>query len=290
MGDEQELKDLPPQEQDEQPGKQEPMHPEPVSIKDSYRACGKLDGKKALITGGDSGIGRAVAVHFAREGADVAIVYLDEHEDARKTAEMVEEANQKALLIAGDVAEEDFCRKAVEQTVSELGGINILVNNAAQQYPVQSLEELTTEQWDRTFRTNIYAYFFMAKAARRYMKSGDCIINTTSVTAYQGHETLIDYSATKGAIVTFTRSLALLEGQSESGIRVNGVAPGPIWTPLIPASFPKEKVDTFGQDTALKRAGHPAEVATCYVFLASDDASYITGQVLHPNGGRIVNG
>ena len=290
MGDERSLTDIPAQEQDEQPGYEDLLQPEPTVIKHNYRACGKLEHKVALITGGDSGIGRAVAVHFAHEGADVAIVYLSEHEDARDTAEMVEEAGQRALVISGDVAEEQFCRDAVEQTVEELGGLNILVNNAAEQYPVDTLEELSSEQWDHTFRTNIYAYFYMAKAALPQMSEGDSIINTTSVTAYEGNETLIDHFSTKGAIVTFTRSLSLMLSKNESGIRVNGVAPGPIWTPLIPASFSAEKTEGFGSDRPMGRAGHPAEVATCYVFLASDDASYISGQVLHPNGGDIVIG
>lgn len=290
MGDERSLESIPAQKQEEQPGRQEPLRPEPVSIKDDYRACGKLEGKKALITGGDSGIGRAVAIHFAREGADVSIVYLSEHEDAQEAARLVEETGRRAVLIAGDVADESFCREAVKRTVDELGGLNILVNNAAEQHPVDSLEELSSEQWDRTFRTNIYAYFFMAKAALPHMEAGDSIINTTSVTAYEGNETLIDYSATKGAIVTFTRSLSLMQSKNETGIRVNGVAPGPIWTPLIPASFDADRVEGFGSDRPMGRAGHPAEVATCYVFLASDDASYISGQVLHPNGGAIVNG
>jgi NAD(P)-dependent dehydrogenase (short-subunit alcohol dehydrogenase family) len=290
MADEKAMEQIPAQKQDKQPGQQEPMVPEPISIKDDYRECGKLEGKKALITGGDSGIGRAVAVHFAREGADVAIVYLSEHEDARESARLVEEAGRRAVLIAGDVADEGFCRQAIQEAVDELGGLNILVNNAAEQHPVQSLEELSTEQWDRTFKTNIYAYFFMAKAALPHMGEGDSIINTASVTAYEGNETLIDYSATKGAIVTFTRSLSLMQSKNKSGIRVNGVAPGPIWTPLIPASFSEEKVKGFGSDRPMGRAGHPAEVAPCYVFLASDDASYISGQMLHPNGGQSVNG
>ena len=279
---------LPPQEQDQQPGIEAEMTPQPVYISPTYRAAGKLSGKVALITGGDSGIGRAVAVHFAREGANVAILYLSEHGDAQKTQRLVEEAGQRALLIAGDVGEVEFCRRAVEQTLSEFGQLDVLVNNAAEQHPQDDLLDITPQQLEQTFRTNIFGYFFMAQAALPHLKAGSTIINTASVTMYQGSPGLLDYASTKGAIVAFTRSLS---GQLlEKGIRVNGVAPGPIWTPLIPATFPADKVAEFGANVPMKRPGQPAEVATCYVFLASDDSSYISGQMLHPNGGEIVNG
>lgn len=278
----------PPQRQKRQPGREHQMHPRPRSAAREYRPAGKLHGRIALITGGDSGIGRSVAVHFAKEGADVAIVYLEEHRDAEETSRLVEAEGRRCLLISGDVGDSAFCRDAVEKTVAELGGLDILVNNAAEQHPVESIEELSDEQLERTFRTNIFSYFYMTRASLRHMKQGAAIINSTSVTSYQGNPSLLDYSATKGAITTFTRSLAL--ALASRGIRVNGVAPGPIWTPLIPASFDAEKVGKFGDDTALGRPGEPDEVAPSYVFLASEDSSYMTGQVLHPNGGRMVNG
>jgi NAD(P)-dependent dehydrogenase (short-subunit alcohol dehydrogenase family) len=264
------------------------MRPPPEAIRDDYRGSGKLVGKVAIITGGDSGIGRAVAVAFAREGADVAVVYLNEHDDARETARLVEECRRKCLLIAGDIGREAFCRKAVNTAVRKLGRLDILVNNAAEQHEAKKLTEISESQLVRTFRTNIFSYFFMAKAALPHLGENGCIINTTSVTAYRGSPALVDYAATKGAIVTFTRSLAMQ--LVERGIRVNGVAPGPIWTPLIPASFPPQKVANFGSDVPMGRAGEPSEVAPAFVFLASADASYITGQVLHPNGGEVVNG
>jgi NAD(P)-dependent dehydrogenase (short-subunit alcohol dehydrogenase family) len=263
------------------------MTPRPEFERPEYRAAGKLRGKRALITGGDSGIGRSVAVHFAKEGADVAIVYLNEHGDAEKTKREVEQEGRKCVLIPGDIGDESFCRQAVEQTVQALGGLDTLVNNAAEQHPQESIEDITAEQLERTFRTNIFGMFFMTKAAMPHLKPGATIINTTSVTAYRGSSELLDYASTKGAIVGFTRSLA--QNLGDQNIRVNGVAPGPIWTPLIPSTFPPEKVESFGQDTTLKRAGQPDEVAPCYVFLASVDSSYITGQVLHPNGGEVVN-
>lgn len=278
----------PPQKQEEQPGREHEMTPRPQSEKPEYRAAGKLRDKVAIITGGDSGIGRAVAVAFAKEGADVAIVYLEEHQDAEETRDLVEKEGRRCLLIPGDVGDEQLCRDAVNQTVGALGRLDLVVNNAAEQHARESIEDVTADDLMRVFSTNIFSHFYLTKAALKHLSEGSAIINTTSVTAYQGHKTLLDYSCTKGAIVTFTRSLALM--LAEKGIRVNSVAPGPIWTPLIPASFDEEKVKSFGGDTPLKRPGEPSEVAPCYVFLASDDSSYMTGQVLHPNGGRIVNG
>ena len=276
---------LPPQHQPRQPGNQAMMEPQP-DVGRGYRPAGKLLGRTALVTGGDSGIGQAVCVLFAKEGADVSVVYLDEHEDAEETRRLVAAEGRRCITIAGDVSEEQFCREAVQRTVSEFGHIEILVNNAAEQHAAQSIEEITAEQLERTFRTNIFGYFFMAKATLPHLKGGAAIINTSSITAYQGNPMLLDYSSTKGAIVSFTRALA--NSLIEKGIRVNGVAPGPIWTPLIPATFPEDKVKEFGKDTPMRRPGHPHEVATCYVFLASDDSSYIAGQFLHPNGGQPV--
>jgi NAD(P)-dependent dehydrogenase (short-subunit alcohol dehydrogenase family) len=276
---------LPPQHQPRQPGSQAMMEPQP-DVGRGYRAAGKLLGRTALVTGGDSGIGRAVCVLFAKEGADVSVVYLDEHEDAEETRRLVEAEGRRCITIAGDVSDEQFCREAVQRTVSEFGHVEILVNNAAEQHATHGIEEITAEQLERTFQTNIFGYFFMAKAAVPHLKEGAAIINTSSITAYQGNPMLLDYSSTKGAIVSFTRALA--NSLIEKGIRVNGVAPGPIWTPLIPATFPEDKVKEFGKDTPMKRPGHPHEVATCYVFLASDDSSYIAGQFLHPNGGQPV--
>jgi NAD(P)-dependent dehydrogenase (short-subunit alcohol dehydrogenase family) len=264
------------------------MIPRPQAEDREYRGSGKLRGKVALITGGDSGIGRAVAIAFAKEGADVAIAYLSEHGDAQETRALVEKEGQRCVAIAGDVGDEGFCRQAVQDTIHKLGRLDILVNNAAEQHPQESLEQITSAQLERTFRTNIFSYFYMTKAVLPHLRQGSAIINTTSVTAYRGSAHLLDYSATKGAIVAFTRSLAkALVGR---GIRVNGVAPGPIWTPLIPATFPAERVASFGADVPMQRAGQPEEVAPSYVFLASDDASYMAGQILHPNGGEVVNG
>jgi NAD(P)-dependent dehydrogenase (short-subunit alcohol dehydrogenase family) len=278
----------PPQQQHRQPGIEPIMTPTPKAEDSSYRACGKLQGKAALITGGDSGIGRAVAVHFAKEGADVAIVYLNEHHDAEETKRLVEKEGRQCLTIAGDVGDEAVCRTAVSHTVEAFGHLDILVNNAAEQHVQDSIEKITAEQLERTFRTNIFSQFFLAKSALKHLEeTKGTIINTTSVTAYRGSPTLLDYSATKGAIVAFTRSLS--KALAEKGIRVNGVAPGPIWTPLIPSTFPPDRVATFGSDVPLGRAGEPEEVAPSYVFLASDDSSYMTGQVLHPNGGEVVN-
>jgi NAD(P)-dependent dehydrogenase (short-subunit alcohol dehydrogenase family) len=278
----------PPQQQDRQPGIEAEMTPRPRSDDPGYRGSGKLDGKVALITGGDSGIGRAVAIAFAKEGADVAVLYLDEHEDAGETRRLVEEKGGRCLTIAGDIGDESFCREAVERTVRELGRLDIVVNNAAEQHERKSLEEISAEQLERTFRTNIFSFFYVTKAALPHLGEGSAIVNSASVTAYRGSSHLIDYASTKGAIIAFTRSLA--QNLAEKKIRVNAVAPGPIWTPLIPASFDEEKVKTFGADVPLGRPGQPEEVAPSYVFLASDDASYMTGQVLHPNGGEIVNG
>ena len=275
----------PAQEQDRQPGRESEMTPKP-DYEPKFPGCGKLKGKVAIITGGDSGIGRAVAVAMAREGAKIAIMYLEEHKDAEETVRAVEKEGSKAIQFAGDIGDEKFCRDAVEKTVKEFGRLDILVNNAAEQHEVDDLVDLTAAQIERTFRTNVFSFFFMAKAALPHMKKGSSIVNTTSVTAYKGHKTLLDYSATKGAIVAMTRSLS--QALVEKGIRVNAVAPGPIWTPLIPASFDADKVAKHGTSSPMKRAGQPNEVAPCHVFLASDESSYMTGQVLHPNGGTIV--
>lgn len=278
----------PPQHQDEQPGREAEMTPRPKADDPQYRGSGKLQGKVALITGGDSGIGRAVAIAFAKEGADVAIMYLNEHDDAKQTKQMVEEQGQRAVAIAGDIGDESFCQQAVQQAVDEFGKLDILVNNAAEQHPQESIEDISAEQLERTFRTNIFSMFYLTKAALKHLKEGSAIVNTTSVTAYKGNQQLIDYSSTKGAIVAFTRSLS--QSLVEKGIRVNGVAPGPIWTPLIPSTFPEDKVASFGKQVPMGRAGQPEEIAPSYVFLASDDASYISGQIIHPNGGEVVNG
>ncbi|MFC5596207.1 SDR family oxidoreductase [Deinococcus cellulosilyticus] len=272
----------------EKPGYQKEMTPRPEVISKDYKPAGKLEGQVAIISGGDSGIGRSVAVAFAAEGADVAIIYLEENEDARDTRKMVEKWGKKCLLIAGDVGKPEFCEQAVQRTLEEFGKLDIVVNNAAEQTPQEDFMKITPEQLEKTFRTNIFGYFFLTRAAMPHLKEGARIINTTSVTAYRGSPGLVDYSATKGAIVAFTRSLSGM--LAEQKIRVNGVAPGPIWTPLIPSTFPEDKVEKFGEDTPLGRPGQPSEVATCFVFLASQDSSYITGQVLHPNGGEIING
>ncbi|MBS4082258.1 MAG: SDR family oxidoreductase [Rhizobiales bacterium] len=277
----------PPQKQKHQPGREHEMTPLP-DYEPKTRGSGRLKNKVVLITGGDSGIGRAVAVAMAREGADVAFGYLDEKKDAAETIKLVEEEDRKALSLAGDIGDEKFCKKLIDATVKKFGRLDILVNNAAEQHEVDSPEELTEKQIDRTFRTNIYSFFFMVKHALPHMKKGASIINTASITAYKGHKTLLDYSATKGAIVTFTRSLS--ENLLEREIRVNAVAPGPIWTPLIPASFSASKTAKHGASAPMERAGQPNEVAPAYVFLASSEASYITGQVIHVNGGTIVNG
>lgn len=278
----------PPQHQPRQPGREGQMRPRPESAKPGYRACGKLAGKAAVITGGDSGIGRAVALAFAREGADITIGFLEEHDDAAETVAMVEEEGRGVLAVPGDVGDETVCRELVRRTVEHFGRVDILVNNAGEQHVRESILDITPEQLERTFRTNIFAMFHLVRAALPHMPEGGSIINTTSVTAYTGNPVLLDYSATKGAIVAFTRSLS--QNLADKGIRVNAVAPGPIWTPLIPATFPAGHVENFGTAKPMGRAGEPSEVAPSYVFLASDDASYMTGQVLHPNGGTIVNG
>ena len=278
----------PAQEQPQQPGIEAQMTPRPAAVDERHRGTGKLRDRVALITGGDSGIGRAVAVAFAREGADVAVSYLNEHEDADETRRLVEAEGRRCLTIAGDIGEEQVCRDLVRRTVDELGRLDILVNNAAEQQTRESIEEISAEQLERTFRTNVFAMFHLTKAALPHLGEGSAIINSTSVTAYRGSPSLLDYSATKGAIVTFTRSLSLQ--LVERGIRVNAVAPGPIWTPLIPATMPAEKVEQFGSQVPMGRAGQPEEVAPSYVFLASDDGSYFSGQVLHPNGGEVING
>jgi NAD(P)-dependent dehydrogenase (short-subunit alcohol dehydrogenase family) len=279
---------FPPQHQNGQPGLESEMNPRPTSVDSNYKGSEKLKNKVALITGGDSGIGRAVAIYFAKEGANVAISYLNEHNDAEETKELIEKEGQKCLLLPGDIGTETVCYEMVQRTMKEWGNIDILVNNAAEQHPQKSLLDITSEQLEKTFRTNIFSYFYMTKAVLPHLHKGASIINTTSITAYEGNEQLLDYSATKGAIVTFTRSLS--SSLVKQGIRVNGVAPGPIWTPLIPSTFPAEQVAEFGSTTPMGRAGQPYELAPSYVFLASDDSSYITGQIIHVNGGTVVNG
>jgi len=278
----------PAQQQKERPGREWQMNPRPQAERPEHKGTGKLQDKVAFITGGDSGIGRAVAILFAKEGAHVAISYLLEHKDAEETRKQVEEEGRECLLLPGDIGYERNCEQMVQQTVDRFGRLDIVVNNAAEQHPQDDIAKISSEQLERTFRTNIFSYFFVTKAALKHLKEGAAIINTTSVTAYRGSPQLLDYSATKGAIVAFTRSLSM--ALADRGIRVNGVAPGPIWTPLIPSTFPAEKVKEFGSDVPLKRAGEPAEVAPCFLFLASVDSSYMSGQVLHPNGGEIING
>lgn len=280
---------IPPQHQTEQPGIEAELDPQPKVIRYLYKGAGKLRGKVALITGGDSGIGRSVAVHFAREGADVAIVYTPREEvDAQETKRLVEAEGRQCLLLNGDLRNSVFCQQVVEDTVRRFGKLNILVNNAGVQYQNQDLEQISDDELQKTFETNIYAIFRVTRAAIPHLHEGDSIINTTSVTAYQGRADLLDYSSTKGAIMSFTRALS--SNLAEKKIRVNGVAPGPIWTPLNPASVPAKEVAVFGKDVPMKRPGQPSEVGPAYVFLASDDASYITGEILHPNGGTIING
>ncbi len=282
-------KETPPaQHQTKQPGIESKMNPEPEYIRENYQGSNKLKDKVALITGGDSGIGRAVSLHFAKEGADVAIIYLDEHEDAEETKRLVEQAGRKCLLISGDIGNQSFCEAAVTETMEKFKKIDILVNNAAEQHPQASFMDITREQLEKTFRTNIFSMFYLTKAVLPNLKEGSSIINTSSITAYQGSKDLIDYSATKGAITSFTRSLS--SALADQGVRVNGVAPGPIWTPLIPSTFTEEKVDNFGGQTPMKRPGQPQELAPAYVYLASEDSSYVSGQMLHVNGGTVLNG
>lgn len=283
-----EVETLPPQHQERQPGIEAKRQPRPRSDMADYTGCGKLAGKVALVTGGDSGIGRAVAIAFAKEGADVAIVYLAEHGDARDTEDKIKRTGRSCLPLPADVGDEQQCLAAVAATVARFGRLDILVNNAAEQHPRGSIEEITAAQLDSTFRSNLFSVFYLTKAALPHLAPGSCIVNTTSVTAYKGSPNLLDYSATKGAIVAFTRSLSL--ALIDRGIRVNAVAPGPIWTPLIPSTFDADKVAHFGSNVPMERPGQPDEVAHCFVFLASDDSSYMSGQVLHPNGGEIVNG
>lgn len=278
---------FPPQHQDRQPGKESEMNPPPVFESPDYKAAGKLNGKKAVITGGDSGIGRAVAVAFAKEGADVAIAYLNENSDAQDTKRLVEAKGVKCLLVPADLKSEQAAEDAAELTAKELGGIDILVNNAAVQYPRNSILDITADQLHHTFESNFYSYFYMTKAVLPHLKNGAAIVNTTSVTAFEGSETLIDYSSTKGAIVAFTRSMAM--SLVKQNIRVNAVAPGPVWTPLIVSSFSPEHVKTFGSDRPMQRAAQPYELAPAYVFLACPDSSNITGQVLHVNSGTVIN-
>jgi NAD(P)-dependent dehydrogenase (short-subunit alcohol dehydrogenase family) len=271
------------------PGIEKRMKPVPRTENNSVRSSGKLSGKLAVITGGDSGIGKAVALLFAKEGADIAIIYLNEHTDAKDT-KMIAESKYgvSCLLLSGDISREAFCRSSIQKIGKKFGRIDILVNNAAIHYETKGLEEITTAHLTKTFATNVYAMFWLTKAALPFMKKGSTIINTASVTAYRGSGGLIDYASTKGAIVSFTRSLSA--NLVEKGIRVNAVAPGPIWTPLVVSSFKGKKVASFGSDVPMKRAGEPSEVAPAFLFLASEDSSYITGQVIHPNGGEIING
>lgn len=279
---------FPAQHQDKQPGLETLMNPSPIFEDLNYRPSGKLQGKVALISGGDSGIGKAVAILYAKEGADIAIVYLDEQVDAQETKARIEQLGRRCLLIPGDIGEENFSNQAVQKTLDTLGGLDILVNNAAEQHPQNSLLDITAQQIEQTFRTNIFGMLYLTKAALPHLRYGSVIINTASITAYKGDAKLIDYSASKGAVVAFTRSLS--ESLIKQGIRVNGVAPGPIWTPLIPASFDANEVSTFGSTTPMQRAGQPVELAPAYLFLACEGSAYMSGQIVHVNGGTIVNG
>lgn len=279
---------FPPQHQENMPGIESEMRPLPVYKKETGVRCSKLKDKVAIITGGDSGIGRAVSVAFAQEGAEISIIYLNEHDDAEETQKCVEREGRQCLLINSDVGDEVFCHDAIKKTYDKFGKLDILVNCAGEIHLQPTIEDVSDQQLEKTFRTNFFGTFFMCKAAAKYLKEGSSIINTASITAYRGSPQLLDYSATKGAIVSFTRSLSM--ALLPKGIRVNAVAPGPIWTPFIPASYPAIEVTRFGDDVPMQRAGQPVEVAPSYVFLASDDASYMSGQTLHPNGGEVVNG
>jgi NAD(P)-dependent dehydrogenase (short-subunit alcohol dehydrogenase family) len=279
---------LPPQAQDQQPGLESQMTPEPVYIRANYKGSEKLQDKVALITGGDSGIGRAIAVHFAREGADLALVYKpEEQSDADDTKALVEAEGRQCVLLPGDLRDAAFCEDIVSQTVAQLGKLNIVISNAAEQFTSTDVAELPNEQFEDTFQVNFFPLVRVVKAALPHLHEGDSIIATSSINAYRGNQQLVDYTSTKGAITAYIRSIS--QQLAEKKIRANTVAPGPIWTPLIPASFPPDKVEKFGQDTTMKRPGQPAEVAPAYVFLASEDASYITGQAIHPNGGEVLN-
>jgi NAD(P)-dependent dehydrogenase (short-subunit alcohol dehydrogenase family) len=290
MNDEQQQRSTrtpPAQKQAQQPGQQQPMRPQPESIRESYRGSGRLKDKVSIVTGGDSGIGRSVAVHFAREGAKVVVAYLNEEADARATERMVLDEGTECLLFAGDLGDTRLCQRLVDATVERFGAIDILVNNAAEQHPVDQPEALEPDIVERTFRTNIFSFLYLTTAALPHMPDDGTVINTASVTAVRGHRQLLDYSATKGAILAFTMSLA--QAVAERGIRVNAVAPGPIWTPLIPSTFDADEVAEFGGNTLFKRPGQPSEVAPAYVFLASEEASYITGQTIHINGGGHIS-
>lgn len=281
---------FPKQHQNHHPGLEYEMNPEPIYDAPEYnKPCGILEGKTAVITGGDSGIGRAVSIAYAKQGADIVIVYLKEDKDAEDTKKLIDDTGRKCTIIHGNISDPNFCKSVIEKTIDAYGKIDILVNNAAVQHECIDIKQLPDDQFDRTFKINAYGTFYMTKNAMQYMKSGACIINTVSVVAFRGSPTLIDYSMTKGAVVAFTRSLSTALSEGKTGIRVNAVAPGPIWTPLIPSCFTEEKVSKFGSDTPLGRAGQPVECAGAYVFLASDCASYITGQTIHVNGGEIVN-
>ncbi len=277
----------PPQEQSHQPGAEYKMDPQPEYIRDSYRGADKLKDKVAIITGGDSGIGRAVAVHYAREGADCVIVHLEEDTDARDTQQLVEAEGRRCLVLKGDVGKPSFCDEIVDRTLAEFGKLNIVVHNAAEQYDWDDITEIPPDQLQRTFQTNVFSHFYLTKAALPHMGEGDSIICTSSINAFKGNPTLIDYTATKGAIQGLVRSLAV--PLAEKGIRVNSVAPGPVWTPLIPASFDAEKVASFGGQVPMNRAGQPSEMGPAYVYLACEESSYMSGQTLHLNGGVVLN-
>lgn len=285
---EKQKKTPPAQQQEHQPGVESKMEPKPKYLRNNYNGSHKLQNKVAVITGGDSGIGRAVGLHFAKEGADIAVVYLNERDDAMDTKRLIEQEGQECILIDGDIGNSQFCEAAVTEILDKFKRIDILVNNAAEQHPQDNFMDISNEQFEKTFKTNIFGTFYMTKAVLPNLKEGNTIINTSSITAYQGSNDLIDYSATKGAITSFTRSLSL--SLVDKGIRVNGVAPGPIWTPLIPSTFPREKVASFGGDSPMQRPGEPMELAPAYVYLASDDSSYVNGQIIHVNGGTIING